>query len=916
MPAPAHPLRRLALLLTALALLGAMAGVTPTVARPAAQPAQSNNSGRLLFMPVVVNGQAETIPPANISADLSIRPVPLSQVQRGTDLSVEYRFRNAGNAPSTARFSLFYPQRLINFEWLDAPNDRYIGHDNTRVIVEVRNVAPGTTRTGRINFLVLSSAPVGSRVGLFAEYQCRPGDNCQSNFAEVEVVANEGEGESGGTFAMAVSPDRGPPGTAHTFSGAFFRPGETFVTWLNTPSGVLPLPISGRADGAGRIQFTYGTGGLTQAGFYSMVAHGQQSNVQNVGPFIVQINGQPAATGALAPAGLAGAPAAPAAPSPAQTTGDGGIAGRVLDTAGAGVPAVPVEVLDATGAIAAVARSSDRGVYIVPTGLATGEYTVRARPDLNPELPFLGEAAAGPALVTAPELTPGVNLTLPAAGGLAGTVTSGGAGAPGVRVTAIDAGGAVAGSDLSDSAGAYSITHLPAGSYTLRFDPRSAARTALVSPASSGAQQVTAGQVAQVGAFDLSATPRSATKGAIGGRVTDAAGGAGIGDVLVVITSVAPASDAQTFVSVARTEDDGTYASDPLLPGDYRVQFVTLFSEVLTTTRYVGEFYDDAATIGEADPVTVAVGASATADAALSVGGSIGGTVSGDGAGPLADVLVIARDGAGAPRGLAVSDAAGAYTLSGLPAGTYDLEFHPSEAPGSAARAFYEGALTGVAVGAGAAVTGQDVTLSAGPRIAGTVSAGDTGEPLAEVGVIFFRSLGGGQYEVDGVAVTDAAGAYSSPALDAGSYTMLFLTAFSPDETTRTYQSEFFNNRASLATADSFIVPRFLGTVTRNVELAPGGRVAGEVSAADSGANLPGVAVVARAGGAIVGGAITDEAGEYSLAGLPAGEVELTFSTAASPDPAVRAYAGATATVTVGVGATASGDVELAALAD
>lgn len=903
---PRPPVRRLTLITALIALLATLIGSTSLRAEPENSQAQLPSVGRTQFL-AFVTGAGVPPPPPTVNTDLSIRPVPLSQVQRGNDLSVEYRFRNNGSAPLTARFSLFYPQRLINFEWLDASADRYISHDATRVIVEVRNVAAGETRVGRINFLVFSDAAIGSRIGLYGEFACATGPRCQSNFAEIEVIRNSDEG-SGGTFTMAVSPDRGPPGTAHTFSGSRFRPGETFVTWLNTPTGVTPLSISGRADSSGRIQFTFGSGALTQAGFYSMVAHGQQSGVQNVGPFIVQINGQPAAATAGATGGQLLAPPVLAAPAlaaaPAQTSGSGGISGRVVDAAGTGIAGVAVLVRDGAGNLVAVTRSNSSGFFLVASGLATGPYTVVAKPEANPSLTLFASATAGPVQVTSPELTRDVSLTLPAAGGLTGTVTGSGAPAGGVRVSAIDAGGAVVQADLTDATGTYSVTNLPAGSYTLRFDPQATPRSGLYNRGELTGLTVTAGQIGPVAAFAL--TP-STTTGELDGRVTDAATGAGLEDVFVVITR---AAEDDTFVSIAKTAADGSYSSDPLPAGSYEVEFVTHFSRVVTTTRYIGEFYNDAASIAEADPVAVTAGASTVADAGLALGASIGGTVTGDGAGALNEVVVVAVDEAGAVQGYAISDAAGAYSIGGLRAGTYDLEFFASLSPDAASRAFYDGEVADVVVSAGAALSGVNVTLNRGAQIVGTVSASDTGEPLNHVLVVFFEAEGD-SFSLAGYGRTDASGAYSSPALTSGSYRILYATTFSDNVTTRTYRSEYFSNQGSLATATPVLVPRFLGAVTRNVELDPGGGVRGRVSAEDTGEGLGGVFVIARVGDQIVGGTSSDEAGSYSVEGLPAGSVQLTFEPGFSPDPEVRAYGAASVSATVTAGAETTQDVAL-----
>ncbi len=921
MHTPRHPLRRLALILLALASLGALSGVQALSAQPEGELAQNRVTGRRLYLPVLINGQQATIPPANIDVDLSIRPVPQSQVQVGSVLSVEYRFQNRSATGTTARFSLFYPQRLINFDRLDAPNDRLISQDSTRVVVEVRNVAGGQTRSGRINFNVRSNAAIGSRIGLYAEYTCRAGVNCQSNFAEVEVIRGGDEGCSGCSYTMSVSPDRGSPGTTHTFSGSRFRPGESFVTWLNTPSGVQGLSITGRADSSGNIRFSFATGGLG-AGFYSMVAHGQSSNIQNVAPFIVQVNGQPgsltlAQAQALArSAPTAARPALSVAAAPAQSEGDGGISGKLVDGAGAAVAGALVEVVNADGDLLAVATSNASGAYLVPTGLATGLYTVTAKPASNPALALLGEVSVGAISVTAPELTSGVNLTLPAAGGLAGTVTAEGAAVAGVRVTVLDGANNVLAGDFTDATGTYTVSNLPAGSYSLAFDPQATARAGIYAEGLVAGQTVTAGQVTTVAPFALTA---STSTGVIAGKVSDATSTAGIEEVLVVITRAGQANG-DTFVSIAETAADGTYTSDPLPPDNYSLQFVTLFSDVVTTTRYIGEFYNDAATFAEADAVTVTAGATTTADAGLAAGGSIAGTVTGSGAGALAEVVVLAFDANGVVRGYDSSDATGAYSLAGLRPGDYTVEFVAGLSPNSATRAYYDAFYdttpltpdaTPVTVGAGAAVTGIDVTLSPGAQIVGTVSAGDSGAPLAEVIVAFIEEPVGGEASLAGLDLTDANGQYSSPALAPGRYKVLYTTILSPNAVSRSYQDEFLNNAATLAEATAVTVGKALAPITFNVELSPGGTVSGRVSALDSEAGLGGVFVVARVGGNIVGGTITDEAGAYSIEGLPAGTVNLSFDPDFSSDPITRSYTDNTLDVSVTIGVEADGDVVL-----
>ena len=279
---------RIALLV---ALLAALLGALPVVAQeePTAGPVgdealPQQGGGQVVFLPLIGRARA--------NMQLALRPVPLQQVQRATVLSVEFRLTNVDQvvAPSTV-LSLSYASRLMIFtETALDPQDAQVSFDDTRVTVRVNNVAPGQTRTGRINFFVRRDAPIGDRIPLYATFQC-PAGICRTPLVQVEIIRNEEEGV-GGIFALSVSPDRGPPGTAHVFSGDFFSPGEEIVTWLNTETDVVPLDITTTADGAGRIRIVFGTGGLAP-GFYSLVAHGERSDITAVGAFIVTGPGVP-----------------------------------------------------------------------------------------------------------------------------------------------------------------------------------------------------------------------------------------------------------------------------------------------------------------------------------------------------------------------------------------------------------------------------------------------------------------------------------------------------------------------------------------------------------------------------------------------------------------------------------------------
>jgi hypothetical protein len=84
-----------------------------------------------------------------------------------------------------------------------------------------------------------------------------------------------------------VWPSAAPAGTAFQFHAVNFAPNEPFVTWLNAPDGVRPLPNQGTATASGEIWVGLESTGL-RPGAYSLVIFGLRSQQTGVGPFVVQ----------------------------------------------------------------------------------------------------------------------------------------------------------------------------------------------------------------------------------------------------------------------------------------------------------------------------------------------------------------------------------------------------------------------------------------------------------------------------------------------------------------------------------------------------------------------------------------------------------------------------------------------------
>ena len=231
--------------------------------------------------------------------------------------------------------------------------------------------------------------------------------------------------------------------------------------------------------------------------------------------------------------------------------------------------------------------------------------------------------------------------------------------------------------------------------------------------------------------------------------------------------------------------------------------------------------------------------------AKLAMGGpaiySVSGHVADAGGAPIPGVTVSAAGGYSA-----VTDATGAYAITGLIAGSYTL---------TAAKANYRFAPSSRNVTLPPDATGQDFVGTPLYSISGHV-ADAGGTPIPGVTV----SAPGGYS-----AVTDATGAYAITRLIAGSYTLTAAKAnyrFAPASRNVTLPPD--------ATGQDFV-----GT--------PLYSISGHVADA-GGTPIPGVTVSAPGGFS----AITDATGAYSLTGLVAGSYTLTASKAnyASPRPA------------------------------
>jgi Carboxypeptidase regulatory-like domain len=213
----------------------------------------------------------------------------------------------------------------------------------------------------------------------------------------------------------------------------------------------------------------------------------------------------------------------------------------------------------------------------------------------------------------------------------------------------------------------------------------------------------------------------------VGGMITGTIrGGSNHGPRLsnvCVLTQGQQASAVPLFPSQGSSGKDGSYSVTGLATGTYSLYFQPCGGN---SRGYLSET--------RPDPITVKAGHTTRLNIVLSRASSISGTVTNTGKAPVAGICVIA-EGAGADSE-SPTNANGQYTVGGLPAGHYLVEFTGGCGnKGSYAPQFYNDQQivpTSVTVGSGKKVTGINATMQPGATITGKVT-NQSGAALAKI---------------------------------------------------------------------------------------------------------------------------------------------------------------------------------------
>ncbi len=255
------------------------------------------------------------------------------------------------------------------------------------------------------------------------------------------------------------------------------------------------------------------------------------------------------------------------------------------------------------------------------------------------------------------------------------------------------------------------------------------------------------------------------------------------------------------------TDANGEYTIGGLPAGTYRVQF-----EDWQNGDYLTEVYDNAPDLDSGTDIVVPAETTVTGiDASLANASKISGTVTGpDGTTPLQGIEATAYQWTGSWWewfNSGYTDANGEYTIGGLPAGTYRVQFEDWQ-NGDYLTEVYDNAPdldsgTDIVVPAETTVTGIDASLANASKISGTVTGPDGTTLLQDIQATAYRWNDSGSYwEWVRSDNTDANGEYTIGGLPAGTYRVQF-----EDWQNGDYLTEVYDNAPDLDSGTDIVVP-------------------------------------------------------------------------------------------------------------
>jgi beta-glucanase (GH16 family) len=565
-----------------------------------------------------------------------------------------------------------------------------------------------------------------------------------------------------------------------------------------------------------------------------------------------------------------------------------------VQLAGVGEAGVTVSLFTATGTLVATTTSGAGGAYSF-TGMAPGSYQVAYSPPSGQAIDPAGPENTATGL-TAP-FTVGAGQTVTAPSGalipnsVTGTVLLAGVGESGVTVSLFTATGTLVATTTSGSNGAYSFTGMAAGSYQVAYSPPSGQT---IDPA--GPENAATGLTAP---FAVTGGPTTAPTGAL---VANSVVGdvllAGVGEAGVTVSLFTAAG---ALVATTTSDNNGAYQFTGLAAGSYQVDYTPPSGQAIAPAG------PESTATGLTAPFAV-TGGQTTAPAGALVSNTVVGTVLLNGVGT-AGVTVSLFTAAGALVATTTSGTGGAYSFTGMAAGSYQVGYTPPSGEAIDPTG-PENTVTGLTAPFTVAA-GQTVTAPSGALITDSISGAVALAGAAEAGVtVSLLSTAG---KVLATTTTNGAGAFTFDGLAAGSYEVKY-TALSG----QVYQT---GSEASAATGITPVIAlannQALTLATEQLLSSPGSITAatlhyGAPTDNSWGTGIGGVTVsLLNAAGTVIATAVSNSSGKFTFGQIGPGTYQLQYTAPTGdgflptgPDAAVT---GLTAQFTVAAGQAVTG---------
>ncbi len=836
-----------------------------------------------------------------------------------------------GRTDSLGRFNFavpggtYYIRTSNNLGYLDEAWDNVPCFNCANGTGTPLTVTAGQTRTG-LDFALVKGARIAGRITAAAT-----GDPVARVWVDLHDASGNWIGSSGQSDATGHYASTGlPPGTyyARTNNNDQYI-NETYnnlPSWTNTTSGTS-IVVSGTTDVEG-IDFALDLGGrvtgqVVDAGtglplanirvnVWDSAGHGfggwntDGSGVYTTGSglpsgniFLRAIGGLNYITEQYNDNPCPGGTCSSTSGTPVAVTGGntvvginfgltaaGKITGRVFDQAtDAGLANVNVYAYTSSNSQVGSATTDATGVYTIG-GLGTGTFYLRTANGLGylDELYNNNPCPNGTCTyntgqgvnVTAGLTTTGIHFGLVVGARITGRVVAdaGGAGLGGVSVRIHNGTNQQIGSATTAADGTYTVGGLPGGTFYARTINSAGYIDELYNgflcPNGACTFNTGTGIVVASGGTTANVDFGLATGGSLGGTVTDQSTGLPLVGVTVRVYN---SSNSQ--MGTANTNASGAYAVTGLPTG-------THYARTSNGLGYVDELYNNLPCPNQSCTTNTGTGIGVTAGSpttginfALDAGARITGTVTdANGGAPLANVTVRVYNTSGTQVGQTNTNGAGAYTVSGLPGGSFFARTQNSAGyidelfdnlPCPAGVCTYTTGTPIVLAGGG--VTVADFALQLGGRVTGTVTDANGGAALANVSV----SLLDAYWNQIGSSTTNSSGVYTAAGLPTGSYYLA--TSNSLGYTDELYDNvPCFNWTCTIPGGTPIAVTAGATVSDINVALTMGARLNVTVTDQTSGAGIPSVSVrLYNPQGYQVFSRNTDASGNVSIPGVPAG---------------------------------------------